>query len=134
MLIVSLMAISVRLCLFVIAPTIAVLAVAQLLHAFTFGTFHTATMAYVSGATRPESRGAGMAVYNAVGVGLSAFLASSIGGSIIQARGFPTLFLSYAAVPLLGVLALAVFGRKLLPHKPHGVPWARCASRDTPIG
>jgi PPP family 3-phenylpropionic acid transporter len=116
MLIVSLTAISVRLCLFFIAPTLALLAVAQLLHAFTFGTFHTATIAYVSGATRLESRGAGMAVYNAVGVGLSSFLASAIGGSIVQAHGFPTLFLSYAAVPLVGVLVLAVFGRPLLPH------------------
>ena len=116
MLTVSLVAISVRLCLFVVAPSLAVLAAAQLLHAFTFGTFHTAAMAYISGATGQERRGAGTAVYNALGIGLPSFLASVIGGSIIEAHGFTALFLSYAIVPLLGVLVLAVFGRALLPH------------------
>jgi PPP family 3-phenylpropionic acid transporter len=116
MLTVSLAAISVRLCLFVVAPSLAVLAAAQLLHAFTFGTFHTAAMAYVSGATGQERRGAGTAVYNSLGIGLPSFLASVIGGSLIEAHGFTALFLSYAAVPLLGVLALAVFGRALLPR------------------
>jgi PPP family 3-phenylpropionic acid transporter len=118
MLMVSLVAVSVRLCLFIVAPSLTILAAAQLLHAFTFGTFHTATMAYVSGATGQENRGAGMAVYNAVGIGLSSFLASVIGGSILETHGFATLFLSYAAVPVLGVLVLAVFGKRLLPHAP----------------
>jgi MFS transporter, PPP family, 3-phenylpropionic acid transporter len=116
LLMVSLFAISVRLCLFVVAPSLAMLAAAQLLHAFTFGTFHTATMAYVSGATGQERRGTGMAIYNAVGIGCASFLASVIGGSVLEAHGFVTLFLSYAAVPLLGVLVLAIFGRSLLPH------------------
>jgi MFS transporter, PPP family, 3-phenylpropionic acid transporter len=120
MLTVSLVAISVRLCLFVVAPSLAVLAAAQLLHALTFGTFHTAAMAYVSGATGQERRGAGMAVYNALGIGLPSFLASTIGGALIEAHGFTALFLSYATVPLLGVLVLAVFGGTLLPHEVPG--------------
>jgi MFS transporter, PPP family, 3-phenylpropionic acid transporter len=121
MLTVSLAAISVRLCLFVVAPSLAVLAAAQLLHAFTFGTFHTAAMAYVSGATGQERRGAGTAIYNALGIGLPSFLAGVIGGSVIEAHGFTALFLSYATVPLLGVLALAFFGRALLPHAARGM-------------
>lgn len=115
MLIVSLAAISVRLCLFVVAPSLLVVGIVQLLHAFTFGTFHTTTMAYVNAKIAPARRGTGMAIYNAVGIGLPTFLASIIGGYLLEARGFGTLFLSYATVPLLGILVLALFGRGLLP-------------------
>jgi PPP family 3-phenylpropionic acid transporter len=116
MLIVSLAAISIRLCLFVVAPSLLVVGIVQLLHAFTFGTFHTTTMAYVNAKIAPARRGTGVAIYNAVGIGLPSFLASIIGGYLLEARGFGTLFLSYAMVPLLGIVILALFGRRLLPR------------------
>ena len=65
LLVVSLAAISVRLGLFIIAPSIAVVALAQLLHAFTFGTFHTAAIAFINGKIGHEDRGVGMAIYGA---------------------------------------------------------------------
>jgi PPP family 3-phenylpropionic acid transporter len=80
------------------------------LHAFTFGTFHTAAIAYVNGKVEHERRGMGMAIYSAVGLGLPSFLASVAGGYLLQCRGFNTLFLTYAAVPLLGIVVLAAFG------------------------
>ncbi len=113
MLVVSLAAITVRLSLFIAAPAIPVIAAAQLLHAFTFGTFHTTAIAWINGRVPPERRGLGMAIYSAVGVGLPAFLATVAGGFILEARGFAVLFLSYAAVPLLGIAVLAFFGRGL---------------------
>ena len=121
LLVVSLAAITLRLGLFIVAPSIAVVALAQLLHAFTFGTFHTTAVAYINAKVGKENRGMGMAIYNAVGVGLASFLASVAGGFIVEARGFTTLFASYAVIPLLGIIVLAAFGRKLLPaHLLHG--------------
>ena len=113
---VSLAAISVRLGFFIIAPSIAVVALAQLLHALAFGTFHTTAIAYVNGKVAHERRGMGMAIYSAVGNGLPSFLASVAGGYLLQYRGFDTLFLMYAAVPLLGIVVLAMFGKKLPPR------------------
>ncbi len=115
LLIVSLAAITLRLGVFVIAPSIVVVALAQLLHAFTFGTFHTTAVAYINAKVGKENRGMGMAIYNAVGVGLATFLASVAGGFIVEARGFTTLFASYAVIPLLGIIVLAIFGRALVP-------------------
>jgi MFS transporter, PPP family, 3-phenylpropionic acid transporter len=103
---VSLAAITVRLGLFVIAPSLLVIAAAQLLHAFTFGTFHTAAVSYVNAAVPAERRGLGMAIYNAVGVGCASFLASVAGGYIIEAHGYVILYLCYAAVPLGGIAIL----------------------------
>jgi PPP family 3-phenylpropionic acid transporter len=117
MLTVSLAAISLRLCLFVAAPVIAVVAAAQVLHAFTFGTFHTTAVAWVNGRVARERRGLGMSIYNAVGTGLPTVIATSVGGYVLQAGGFSTLFISYAIVPLLGIGILALFGRELFPTR-----------------
>lgn len=114
MFIVSLAAVSLRLGLFVLAPSIVVVALAQLLHAFTFGTFHTTAVAYINAKIGHEKRGMGMAIYNAVGVGFASFMASVAGGYILDAHGFAFLFLLYGTIPLIGVIILAVFGRKLL--------------------
>ena len=116
LLVVSLAAISVRLGLFIIAPSIAVVALAQLLHAFTFGTFHTAAIAFINGKIGHEDRGVGMAIYGAGAGSLPAFLASVVGGFLIQGSGFTVLFLTYAAVPLAGIVVLALFGRTMLPR------------------
>jgi PPP family 3-phenylpropionic acid transporter len=117
LLIVSLAAVSLRLAIYGMSPSLALVAAAQLLHAFTFGTLHTASVAYVNQKIGGPRRGLGMAIYNAVGIGVPNFIASSAGGFLIEARGFSTLFLVYAAVPLLGILILAAFGKRLLPRK-----------------
>jgi PPP family 3-phenylpropionic acid transporter len=117
-LVVSLASISTRLLLFVLAPSLAVISLAQLLHAFTFGTFHTAAVAYVNTKIPAERRGLGMAIYNAIGVGLASFLASVAAGYILERHGYLALFLSFAAVPVGGILILACFGRSLLPRVP----------------
>jgi PPP family 3-phenylpropionic acid transporter len=117
-LVVSLASVSIRLLLFVLAPSLAVISLAQLLHAFTFGTFHTAAVAYVNTKIPAERRGMGMAIYNAIGTGLASFLASVVAGYILEAHGYVALFLSFAAVPLGGILILACFGRSLLPRVP----------------
>jgi MFS transporter, PPP family, 3-phenylpropionic acid transporter len=114
MLIVSLAAISIRLGLFIVAPSLAVVALAQLLHAFCFGTFHTAAVAYVNSTIVRERRGMGMAIYSAIGCSLGSFLASVTGGFLIESRGFAFLFGVYGLIPLVGILILAVFGRRLL--------------------
>jgi PPP family 3-phenylpropionic acid transporter len=115
LLVLSLLAISARLSFFVFSHSIALVALSQLLHAFTFGTFHTAAIAYVNARIEPGKRATGMALYNAVGIGLPTFLASVIGGYVLEARGFPVLFISYAVVPLVGIFALLRFGKRLFP-------------------
>jgi PPP family 3-phenylpropionic acid transporter len=105
-LLVSLAAISLRLSLFVLAPTLGLIALAQLLHAFTFGTFHPAAVAYVNTKIPAEHRGLGMAIYTAVGIGLASFSASVAGGYVVEAFGYRALFVSYAVIPLAAIAVL----------------------------
>jgi len=114
LLIASLAAVSLRLALFVLAPSVLVVGFAQLLHAFTFGTFHTAAVAYVNGRVAPARRGMGMAIYNSVGGGLPTFLAAVLGGYVLEAHGYSSLFLLSSIVPLVGVIVLVVFGARIL--------------------
>ncbi len=111
MFIVSLGAVTLRLLLFVAAPNLAVVALAQILHAFTFGTFHTTAVSFVNAKIEPSRRGTGMAIYNAVGIGLATFLASALGGYVIEAHGFVALFMGYAGVPVVGIVALLFLRR-----------------------
>lgn len=116
LLIVSIAGVSLRLAIYGLSPSLVLVVAAQLLHAFTFGTLHTASVAYINQKIGGPRRGLGMAIYNAVGIGVPNFIASSAGGFLIEARGFSTLFLVYAAVPVLGILILAAFGKRLLPR------------------
>jgi len=111
----SLVAVSLRLGMFILAPSLLVVGLAQLLHAFTFGTFHTASVAYVNSRVAPGRRGVGMAIYNGVGGGLPTFLAASLGGLFLESHGYRSLFLVYALVPLAGVAMLLLFGKRILP-------------------
>ena len=92
------------------APSLVLIAFAQLLHAFTFGTFHTAAVAYVNTKIPAERRGLGMAIYNAIGIGCASFPASVVGGYVVEALGYATLFVVFAAIPLVGVAAAVYQG------------------------
>ncbi len=111
---VSLAAITVRLSLYAVAASPALVIAAQALHALTFGTLHTTSVAWVNRSIPPSRRGLGMAIYNAIGLGLASFLASGAGGYVVERIGFPGLFLSYGALPLAGLAVLLGFGRRLL--------------------
>jgi PPP family 3-phenylpropionic acid transporter len=106
-------AVTVRLALYGLFPALGVVLAAQLLHAFTFGALHTASVAYVNTKIDASRRGLGMAVYSTLSIGLASFLASGVGGYVVEAAGYRALFLVYAAVPVLGLVVLAARGRWL---------------------
>jgi PPP family 3-phenylpropionic acid transporter len=112
-------AVTVRLALYGLFPVLAVVVPAQLLHALTFGALHTASVAYVNAKIDASRRGLGMAVYNALSIGLASFIASGLGGYLVEEAGYRGLFLVYAAVPVLGLAVLAARGRRLFALSPH---------------
>lgn len=121
-------AVTVRLALYGLFPTLAVVVPAQLLHALTFGALHTAAVAFVNAKVDAGRRGLGMALYNALSIGLASFFASSAGGLLLEAAGFRGLFLVYAAVPVAGLAVLAVRGRRLFDVSPARLPKPRGAA------
>ncbi len=77
---------------------------AQLLHALTFATHHTACIAMVSKHFPSRLRGRGQALFTVIGYGFGGVLGVLAGGLVIDRLGFEAL---YAAAAGLGLLALA---------------------------
>lgn len=113
LLLASLLAVALRLAVYGLFPTLPAVLAAQILHSLTLGVLLSVSVAYVNGKVRPEDRGLGMAVYNAVGIGLPAFLGSAGGGYLVERFGFRSLFLGYAAPPLAGAVLLLLAWRRL---------------------
>jgi PPP family 3-phenylpropionic acid transporter len=111
MLVTATLAQVVRLVLYAVAPQTGPVLAAQLLHVFTFGLLHTAGIGFVSRTIAPGSRARAVALYNAIGFGLPGLLGGVLGGQLLEAFGFSTLFLAFAALPFAGS-AIGVFAGK----------------------
>lgn len=83
---------------------LAALFVAQLLHALTFATHHTACIALVSRHFPGRLRGRGQALFTVTGYGFGGVLGVLAGGAVASRWGFEVLF---AAAAALGVVAVA---------------------------
>jgi len=87
-----------------LADWLAVLYLAQLLHALTFATHHTACIALVSKHFPGRLRGRGQALFTVTGYGFGGVLGVLAGGAVASRWGFQAM---YAAAAVLGLLALA---------------------------
>jgi len=107
---VSLIAGTVRLFIYVLTPVVWPLYVVQVLHGFNFGTLHTSAVTFIRRQSPPQYRGLGIAIYTAIGFGLSGFIGSSVGGFIVEHLGYTWLYSIYGLLPLLAV-GLVIFYR-----------------------
>ena len=103
LLLVSGLSVALRLGVYALTPSLAVLLAAQVLHGLSYGVFQTALIALIGRAVHPSRRAAGVALFNAVGLNLASFAGGAAGGALLEAAGFRTLFLTLAAAPLLGL-------------------------------
>ncbi|HVE52577.1 MAG TPA: MFS transporter [Ramlibacter sp.] len=83
---------------------IAALVVAQLLHALTFATHHTACIAMVTLHFPGRLRGRGQALYTVTGYGFGGVLGVLAGGAIAARWGFQAMYAAAAVLSLLAVV------------------------------
>ena len=106
-------AVSVRLAIYALAPTLPAVLAAQALHALTFGLHHVAAIELVRRQVPPERRGLAMALYMSVGIGLPSLIGSAAGGAVVERFGYTVLYLAYAIPPVIGIGCLAAVARRL---------------------
>ncbi|WP_300460768.1 MFS transporter [Desulfobacula sp.] len=106
----SFLAATVRWCLLWRAVTVSEIMIAQMLHAFTYGTFHIASILYMDLLSTGETRTLGQAVNNAVSYGLGMMAGFLLNGYLYEAYG-ALLFLMSACVSLVGAFVLKFLGR-----------------------
>jgi PPP family 3-phenylpropionic acid transporter len=108
MLAASMSAVTVRFLVLSQVPILAVVLPSQAFHAMTFGLFHAASIEFLRRQVAPARRGLAMTLYMSLALALPSWIGSSAGGVIVERWGYSTLFLSYAAAPMVGILLLAL--------------------------
>ena len=114
----SMAAVTVRLGLLAMFPELWVVLPSQLLHGLTFGLFHAGSIEFLRRKVPARRRGLGMALYMSLGLALPALIGSALGGHVIEQWGYRTLYLAYAAPPLLGLACMLAGRRRLDPPAP----------------
>ena len=97
---------------------LAALYLAQLLHALTFATHHTACIAMVSRHFPGRLRARGQALFTVIGYGFGGVVGVLAGGAMASRWGFQVLF---AAAAVLGLLALGCAWQMQRLHREAGV-------------
>jgi MFS transporter, PPP family, 3-phenylpropionic acid transporter len=85
---------------------------AQCLHAFTFGSFHAASIEVVTQYFKGRHQAKGQAIYNSVAYGVGGAIGGLAGGYAIEILGGNKAFLLASAFPLLGFFVI-LLGLKL---------------------
>jgi MFS transporter, PPP family, 3-phenylpropionic acid transporter len=97
------------------------LLLAQCLHAFTFGSFHAASVEVITQFFNGRHQAKGQAIYNSVAYGVGGTIGGLAGGFALQYLGGQYTFMLAAAFPLLGFMVIA-FGLTLLqPYATKGM-------------
>ncbi len=90
-----------------VAPSAIVFA--QLLHAFSYGTFHMASILYIDRLAPAAAKTVGQAVNNAVSYGLGLMVGFFIDGWLFESAGASVLFVGSAAVAAVGGILFLAF-------------------------
>ncbi len=96
----------------VAVDNLALLLIAQSLHAATFGSFHAASVEVVTQFFNGRHQAKGQAIYNSVAYGVGGTIGGVLGGYALQYWGGQNTFLLAAAFPLMGFVVIAL-GLKL---------------------
>lgn len=102
-LLVSLVAISVRHLVYAVFPSFSGAVAGQLFHSLCFGLFHPAAIVFISRRAPRRLIAVAMTLYTSVASGLAAVIGNVMGGFVIAAAGYPAMFVFFSFFPLLGV-------------------------------
>ncbi len=106
----------VRLLMYVFTDSVMGFALAQTLHAFTFGTLHVSVMVYIGRNVKKEHYKLAVSLYWACAVNLPQMLSAFAGGYIIEYFGYRTLFSVYSIFPLIAFI-LCFATKRTLTYK-----------------
>lgn len=87
---------------------LALLLLAQSLHAFTFGSFHAASVEVITQFFNGRHQARGQAIYNSVAYGVGGTIGGLAGGYALQYLGGEKTFLLAAIFPLVGFMVIAL--------------------------
>ena len=111
----SSVALAVRLAIYRLFPTVAGLVVGQLLHSLTFGSFHIGATRFIAQNVEKDHYSLAMSLYWAVGTNLPSMLGTLLGGFVIDNLGYPNLFVVNLVFPIVSIVLALCWRRDLEP-------------------
>jgi PPP family 3-phenylpropionic acid transporter len=93
------------------ADSLLIILIAQMMHAFTFGSFHVASIEMIHQFFSGKNHAKGQALYNSITYGVGGALGGLGGGYVIQMYSASTAFTLSALFPLIGFF-IALVGIK----------------------
>ena len=102
----SLLMAALRWAIFASTDQLGFLIFGQLLHAFTFGTFHVASMKYIETSFPGNMKNTAQALYNSSSFGTGLVLGTLVAGYLYEGRGLPFLFLLSSLTALAAAFLL----------------------------
>lgn len=114
MLILSTVALIVRLYIYAYVKGKAAFIFAQTLHSFTYGACHIAITNYISLTTSKKHNAFAMSWYTALAINFPQMLGVFFGGFIIDNFGYGSLFRIYGIFPVIALLILVVFRKTII--------------------
>lgn len=97
------------------------LLIAQCLHAFTFGSFHAASVDVITQFFNGRHQAKGQAIYNSVAYGVGGAIGGIAGGFALQYLGGQYTFMLAAAFPLIGFVVIALGLKLAQPYASKGM-------------
>ena len=112
--VVSLLAITLRNLVYSVFPTFGGAVAGQLFHAICFGLFHPAAVVFVTERAPKRLMVVGMTLYTSVSVGIASVIGNVIGGFVIDTFGYRVLFNFFAVFPLAGIVVFFFLRNRIL--------------------
>ncbi len=109
----SALALTVRLLIYRFFPTTLACVFAAMLHSFNFGALHIGLSKYIAQNVDEDHYSLAMSLYWAIATNFPEMLGTLVGGFVIDAYGYPTLFASYAILPAVAFILFIAFRKKL---------------------
>ena len=109
----SAVALAIRLVIYRVFPSVAGLVVAQLLHSMTFGAFHIGATKFIAQNVDKNHYSLAMSFYWAIAINLPSMIGSLFGGFVIDNLGYPNLFVVNLVFPIVAII-LALCWRRTL--------------------
>lgn len=103
LLVVSLVAITVRNLVYALFPTFGGAVAGQLFHSVCFGLFHPAAVVFISERVPRRFLAVGLTLYTSFSMGLASVIGNVMGGFVIDWFGYRVLFVFFSFFPLIGI-------------------------------
>ena len=109
----SALALTVRLLIYRFFPTIVACVFAAMLHSFNFGALHIGMTKFMAQNVSEDHYSLAMSLYWAIATNLPEMIGTLAGGFVIDGFGYPTLFASYAIFPAISFVLFLIFKKRL---------------------